>query len=322
MTLALSVALHVDALATWWVELLRYLPLPLLLVPALLALGASWLMSWPWRLAAAATVVLVVSAVMGLELHGGDTGSGRVRLMTFNAKVHVTGEAGLEAIAREIARHDPDVLVMQDADLSRWPDVPPQLRVALADRTVYRSGQYVVASRLPMSGCRDREMSTPHERHRYVRCRLHAHGVDVELVTAHLKSPRQGLNATRHEGTEGLDEWHANLLARLIQVGRLVRDLAGSARPLIVAGDLNAPEHSPVIQQLMRRLELRDAFSAAGTGFGYTHGHALRPRFSFLRIDHVLVSPEIGVADCHVGGSEASEHRPVIADLLLAPERR
>jgi endonuclease/exonuclease/phosphatase (EEP) superfamily protein YafD len=62
---------------------------------------------------------------------------------------------------------------------------------------------------------------------------------------------------------------------------------------------------------------LRDAFSSAGRGYGYTHGHSTRLGFSFLRIDHVLLSPEIGVADCFVGQKEASDHRPVIADLLL-----
>ena len=59
------------------------------------------------------------------------------------------------------------------------------------------------------------------------------------------------------------------------------------------------------------------AFSSAGFGYGYSHGHALRFGFSFLRIDHMLVSKEIGVADAFPGGWQASEHRPVIADLLL-----
>ena len=38
---------------------------------------------------------------------------------------------------------------------------------------------------------------------------------------------------------------------------------------------------------------------------------------SFLRIDHILVSPEIGVIGAFAGDKEGSEHRPVIADLLL-----
>ena len=98
------------------------------------------------------------------------------------------------------------------------------------------------------------------------------------------------------------------------------RTLAGAVakrgRPLIVAGDLNAPETSPVIRTLLDQ-GLRDAFSSAGLGYGYTHGHSTKLMIPFLRIDHILVSPEIGVADAFAGGRDGSEHRPVIADLLL-----
>jgi endonuclease/exonuclease/phosphatase (EEP) superfamily protein YafD len=315
---AVALAFHWGALATWWVELLRYLPFLVYLLPAVLAVLVSTLLSWAWRCLALATLGLVLTALMGLEVPRGDVGSGLVRIMTFNAKVHRgPGAAGsLSRIAWEIAQHDPDVLVMQDANFSERSQLPTALRAALGDRMVHLSGQYVVASRLPMRDCRDGEMSYRGESNHYVRCLLSAHGVEFDLVTAHLASPRRGLDATRREGVEGLSEWQANLGNRLIQVGKLVRDLAGNARPMIVAGDLNAPEHSPVLQELLR-LGLRDAFSQAGVGFGYTHGHSLRLGFSFLRIDHVLVSETIGVHDCFVGGREASEHRPVIADLLL-----
>jgi endonuclease/exonuclease/phosphatase (EEP) superfamily protein YafD len=83
-----------------------------------------------------------------------------------------------------------------------------------------------------------------------------------------------------------------------------------------VAGDLNAVESSPIVRTLLA-LGLRDAFSSAGRGYGYSHGHSLRLRHDFLRIDHILVSPQVGVMDSFVGQSNASDHRPVIADLVL-----
>lgn len=43
----------------------------------------------------------------------------------------------------------------------------------------------------------------------------------------------------------------------------------------------------------------------------------MRIGFSFLRIDHILVSAGIGVRDVTVGAGDVSDHRPVIADLLL-----
>jgi endonuclease/exonuclease/phosphatase (EEP) superfamily protein YafD len=87
---------------------------------------------------------------------------------------------------------------------------------------------------------------------------------------------------------------------------------------VIVAGDLNADDRSPVVRRLLAT-GLRDAFSSAAIGYGYTLGHALRPGFSFLRIDHVLVSRDIGVRDCEPGGRDGSEHRPVLADLWVDP---
>lgn len=66
---------------------------------------------------------------------------------------------------------------------------------------------------------------------------------------------------------------------------------------------------------------LRNAFSTSGTGFGYTYGHSLWPGISFVGIDHVLVSLEIGIADCFVGGERGSTHRPVIADLAMVTNR-
>jgi endonuclease/exonuclease/phosphatase (EEP) superfamily protein YafD len=62
---------------------------------------------------------------------------------------------------------------------------------------------------------------------------------------------------------------------------------------------------------------MRDAFTSAGVGYGYTVGHALRPGVSLLRLDHLLVSADIGVAQCFAGSAAASEHRPVVADLWL-----
>ncbi len=138
------------------------------------------------------------------------------------------------------------------------------------------------------------------DNHRYLRCLVDARGVELNLVTAHFQSPRAGLNAARHEGLDGADDWQRNHANRLHQARALARDVAGSRRPLVLAGDLNAPQSSPVIGSLLAT-GLRDAFTSAGRGYGYSHGHSLRNGFDLLRIDHVLVSPDIGVMACFVG---------------------
>jgi len=303
----------------WWVELLRYLPYPVYLAPPAVAVLASAVLGWRWRAAAGLALVLVAVDVMGGAWGRGDAGTGHLRLLTWNAKAYTAKVPDRNfRIARELIEHDADVVVLQDVNGFADPRqaLPSQLQAALGERTLFRHGQYLVASRLPMRDCAAHDLTAGGDKRDYVRCTITAGGVDIDVVGVHLVSPRVGLNAARREGLEGLDEWRDNYRERLTQASLLLRDLAGHPRPLVIAGDLNAVEVSPVIRTL-KSIGLRDTFSSAGTGYGYTLGHSLRTGFSFLRIDHILVDPSIGVQDCFVGGHTASEHRPVIADLWV-----
>lgn len=312
---------------SWWLELLQYMPWPLYLLPTAAAFFLSFLLRPVWRLAAALGLGLVLTVVMGLTVNRGDVGATPVRFMTYNIKAYLARHrpGGFDQLALEVAGHDPDILVMQDAgDFAQLREHQPDLAAAVfAGRSVFESGQYLVVSRYPLRDCHSADLSLPHGGYEYVRCTVAVHGVDVDVVTAHLVSPRHGLAATRRDPAEGIDDWEQNFNDRLAQSQRLAADLrqrTPASRALIVAGDLNAPETSPVVRTLLN-LGLRDAFSAGGRGYGYTYGHALQARSaffgSFLRIDHILVSAGIGVAACFPGGAQASEHRPVIADLLL-----
>lgn len=304
--------------------MLQYVPFPAYLVPALVALCASFWLGWAWRLAALAGVACVLWGVMGLVIGHPDAGSGRVRFMTYNAKLYLATERpnGLADLYQEVLQQDPDVLVMQDAgDFAEVADYNPALYKAfLGNRAVYTTGQYVVASRFPMRDCKDVHLDGASAWRSLVHCVITAHGKDIDVITVHFTSPRGGLNAVRAERLGGLDEWHANMMARLSESRAMAAYISRlPERPRIVAGDLNAPEPSTVVQQLLGT-GLRDAFASAGMGFGYTHGHSLRAWMpSFLRIDHILVNAQLGVGSIEVGGAEGSEHRPVVANLLVHP---
>jgi endonuclease/exonuclease/phosphatase (EEP) superfamily protein YafD len=311
-----SKVLHVNA---WWFELVRYLPYPVLLLPVILAGFGSLLLSWRWRVAILVALLLTLSVLMGLSFGFPDSGSGRVRFMTYNIKAYLaTKDGGYPLLAWEIAIHDPDVLVMQDAGVltARRVESPGTAQAIFDGRQHYSFGQYVVLSRFPLRDCRHEQIPYRGENHTYVRCTFTAHGQDVDLITAHFKSPRDGLNAARHERVGGLSDWQTNFSDRLTQAAKLASEAAQRRRPLVIAGDLNATESSPIMRML-RESGLRDTFSEAGRGYGFTHGHSLRPHISFLRIDHILVSDELGVVESFAGGKEASAHRPMIADLLM-----
>lgn len=317
---ALAALLHWPMAPRAWVDLLRYLPYPAWLLPTLLVWLLAWSAGWRWALLAGLAPAIVLTGVMGFTWGSPETGRQPLRFMTYNIKAYRAHERpyGFALLADELRRWDADVVVMQDALLEHGPlhRLPEELREALPRHQFYRHDQYVVASRVPLAGCRS-GMLTPGEHQRgFVRCTLRTPGREIDVLTVHFLSPRDGLNATRRERLEGYDEWRENWSIRLTQSIQLAEELAHPPRPLIVAGDLNAAEASPVLRPLLDR-GLRDAWGSAGRGWGYTYGHALKLRFDFLRIDHILVSPEIAVGAVQVGAKGPSEHRPVIADLFL-----
>lgn len=302
---------------------LLYLPFWIVLIPLIGSVGLAWSLGWRWRGIAFAALLVFLWPVMGFNMGHPEPGSEPIRLMTYNIKAHLidrrAGVGGFDGLISEIHRYDPDIVVMQDARIPGVEWVPDSLllRRIVGSRSVYAFGQYIVASRLPMRGCEVGSIAYDERPHSFVHCLVTVHGQDIDLYTAHLLSPRDGLNAMRWSGIHGRDEWQDNAQDRMAQAEKLAQLLARRLRPAIVAGDLNTPEQSLVIRTLLDT-GLRDAFSSAGWGYGYTHGHSLRPHlFSTIRIDHVLVSKEFGVADCFVGGKDGSQHRPVIADIWL-----
>ena len=310
----------------WWLELSRYLPYPAVLAPTVLALLLSFWIGVRWVLMCGVALVMVIVFSMGFEWNGVRGGDSHVRLMTYNIKAFKAAQrgGGFNELAQEVALHNPDILVMQDAGALLGARVSTTLprKPVFGLPEVYAAGQYIVASRFPLRRCAMAYFGAHSEDTSYVHCVAMVRGVELNVVTAHFESPRDGLNAARREGLDGVDEWRRNYEYRLAQARALAIDLRSIHRPLIVAGDLNAPESSPVIRALLP-VGLRDAFSSVGRGFGYSYGHALRVGFSFLRIDHILVSPEIGLRQCFAGNAQASEHRPVIADLVMPrPEPR
>jgi endonuclease/exonuclease/phosphatase family metal-dependent hydrolase len=308
---------------TWWVELSRYAPYNWILVPCALALLAALGLGRTWVLAGAATLAAVLVLQMDLQWRfdlGAAQPGQRLRLMTYNIKAAdaVGRRGGVQVLAREIAGHAPDVVLAQDANgLLVQRDGPALTQGPLWGlQHVYALGQYIVASRFPIQACDTGRIDTREEPHRYLRCTIEVNGLALGVVTVHFQTPRNGLMAVRREGLGAIDDWQRNYADRLLQAHALAHDLPDRPRPLVVAGDFNAVDASPVMH-MVRASGLRDAFAAAGRGWGFTHGHAERSIGSFLRIDHILVSPDLGVADSFVGGSRASAHRPVIADLIL-----
>ncbi|SRR6266516_545390 len=94
------------------------------------------------------------------------------------------------------------------------------------------------------------------------------------------------------------------------QVKEMLAYIGEPSSPTLLFGDLNAPPDAPEIQPLLQRLH--DAWPASA-GPGLTDP-ADEPR---KRIDYVLISKHFRVRSASVPITLASDHRPLVVDLVL-----
>lgn len=249
-------------------------------------------------------------------------GSLNLRVMTWNIKYGMRSSAPL---LEEIARCRPDVVLLQDAVGS----LAGPLGDFFRDWQVRSHGQYVIASRYPLSEAEVHEIpSSGRSKESFLRCRMRVGTAVVSLYNVHFKTPRRSLNAFR---TARSNPWflpqavrsiRENVKLRLVQAASLPAYLSREPGPFIVSGDLNAPDASLVCATL-REAGLRDVFAESGRGYGFTYGHFLFKhrlpwlQVSWMRIDHIMVSAGLATRRCWAGTGDASDHRPVIADLVL-----
>jgi endonuclease/exonuclease/phosphatase family metal-dependent hydrolase len=95
------------------------------------------------------------------------------------------------------------------------------------------------------------------------------------------------------------------------QVTEMLARIGEMSQPTLVFGDMNAKPDAAELRPLLHRL--RDAWSSAGVGNGFTYPAEAPSE----RIDYVLASPHFHIRSASVPVTEASDHRPVVVDLVL-----
>ncbi|MGZ4546014.1 MAG: endonuclease/exonuclease/phosphatase family protein [Blastococcus sp.] len=125
-----------------------------------------------------------------------------------------------------------------------------------------------------------------------------AGGREVELTAVHVVPPSTSAALVR--------SWEDDLAA-------LPSPEPGVLR--VLAGDFNASFDHASFRRVLGR-GYTDAARAVGRALVWTWA-PLRPRFPRLTIDHVLVDPRIAVAAVDVVAIEGSDHRAVVASLVV-----
>jgi endonuclease/exonuclease/phosphatase (EEP) superfamily protein YafD len=312
----------------WFAGVNMFLPQLLWASPVLflLPLTAKYARRWIWL--PLATALFVAGPLMGFcwnrQTPPSDVPGGvPLRVMTYNVQLWQSAYA--PDVVNEIREANPDVLLLQDARAAS----NTVLDEFLKNWKVESFGQYIIASKFRVLDPVIGDISYRGETHTFLRARIDVNGQNVEVSTAHFATPRDALSAFRSPRFLASPEFWAvgvpvirrNLSDRMVQARALADDSSRVSGPLIVGGDLNAPPAS-LASRTLTDSGLVDAFAAGGRGYGYTFGHSLRLRRSFLRLDRILVSRHFAVVASHVGSATGSDHRPVIADLVLARQPR
>ena len=326
------------------VAALLYVPPLLWLLPGaplgLLLLCFRGMRRWAAVLALAAGFHGLVHA--GYEFHAGSPparpGEGTFTVLTYNR-----GEQGKIPLNDFVARTDPDVVVMQDAEgrgafyrkaegFLQFPHHREQ-------------GEFLVLSRWPIVGAGPLVPMTPPPKaggdrpqpHAAARFEIDRGGQRLAVYAYHAMTPRPELKNYRRGaflyGVLGLvpgtawSERRAALQsfwdARIADVRALLDALAGEGLPYVVAGDFNAPANGYIGRLLRSRLA--DAHDEAGSGWGFSFpGVTNNPLALFrpwLRIDYVLAGPHWEVEHCLTERDRPSQHHCVTAWLRPRPPR-
>jgi endonuclease/exonuclease/phosphatase family metal-dependent hydrolase len=228
----------------------------------------------------------------------------RLQMVTVN----VDSGTDLTALYRFLKEVEPDVIAFQEGPFTA------SLLAELKDNKFFLAGghdtfvasRYKIVDRVVSSKCASRHRSPS------VRCDIDTPAGVVRVNCVHLCSLRPGFDSMIKHGSGGIPE-----LERVTAVRNEESQLAAefakqSDGPTVVLGDFNMTSDGTVFQRDWG--DWQDAFSIRGFGLGYT----FTTNSIGLRIDHVLADKRHWhIRACRVGPDLRSQHRPLIADLLL-----
>ncbi|MEZ4729998.1 MAG: endonuclease/exonuclease/phosphatase family protein [Caldilineaceae bacterium] len=236
----------------------------------------------------------------------------QLRVMTWNAHFLNKNSAAFFAA---VANEQPDVIAIQELGVPLAEAIGAKLSERFPYQTLYPSkipdgmailSRYSFLATTPpdfseSSGCNCQVVT------------LDFNGQPVTLINTHPWPPKMGLTGGRlyEFNTETQDRIFDQLLVRIEQ----------ATNPLLVMGDLNTMP----IQANYRRLRriLYDAYVESGTGLASTFPIRRTDKSwlsqPLIRIDYIFYDEAWQARQSWVGAITGSDHRYVVADLVLVP---
>ena len=285
-----------------------------------------WIVRWKWWRATTMIVVVVVGLFYVSRYYkfefDRDYGTSYVerrytKLMTYNVY-----EGMAEGLAQYISKHNPDILCLQEMNIGtdNWNALAEVYNTTYAPKTGTGGNQILSKFKIIRNG-NIADLS----RINAVWADLKIKDDTVRVVSLHLQStairPEDTQFIEKHEYLrDSNDGKFRSIVTRLVENNRkravqaeVIADfLKQSPYKTIVCGDFNDVPLSYTYNCIAQGFD--DTFSKMADGIAYTYNI----RYHLLRIDNILVSPQINVVSYEVDNEVAySDHYPVISRVKL-----
>jgi endonuclease/exonuclease/phosphatase family metal-dependent hydrolase len=267
-----------------------------------------------------AIMLMVLFVASCAHPHAATTGIA-LRVMTYNI---AAGHGDLERVAEAIRVESPDIVALQEVDVhwsarSGFADqatvLGERLRMQVRFARIYslegatagappREYGLALLSKYPIDDFRN---------HLLTRLSTVQEGTPPAPMPGFLEA-HVNVAGTRVRVFDTHTDYRQDPSVRVRQVAEMLAIVGETLEPTLLFGDLNAPPNAAEMQPLLRKL--RDSWTTPEQpGLTYPSNVPVK------RIDYVLTSEHFRVRSIWVPVTEASDHRPVVADLMLAPHR-
>ncbi len=225
-----------------------------------------------------------------------------LRIITYNTHfgTNMQGKSNLRAVASFLDQAEGDIICLQEVDLysfrSYMTNQPKFFQDYLSMETAYGNIRTVLAgqtgnmilSRYPIISVENKELPSSEQPRRALKAVIQTPTGPITVINTHLGLSKE----IRQKQISVLQQW-----------------IAEDENPVILGGDFNTSRR----QEL---LPIRGLLADAGEVADSTHIHTLQSAKYQSRIDYIFLSKEFIVSEYKVSPFAASDHYPVIVDIL------
>ncbi|MGB6221595.1 endonuclease/exonuclease/phosphatase family protein [Haloferula sp.] len=228
-----------------------------------------------------------------------------IRVLTLNTALFRFGDP-----SEDIAAWQPDIVLLQEATPFQVKKIADRLYGGTGDFRAFAQNGVVTRWKIL------REVRNSDPKFLYFNYNVTVQppsGPTIEVVNLHLSSASTDLRLWQRQCWRN---HQANRKQRKVEIAVALKVLEDTTdfpygQAVILGGDLNAPPTDPTARLLERDFD--DAFNRAGTGWGNT----FQRRIPILRLDQIHTTRHFTPVRCRAVTTRHSDHRMVVADLLL-----